>query len=372
MSIADLDGLCLQKVLQFVAGALELVRLDVAGRQFCDGVVTAVAESERRVRALSILSPDPTRTLSDENAWFPYSQVAADDEQADDLETLLQRAVSWAGGWHGFLAAREGLLDTHAMALPTDSSIYAEPLLLWELLRDGVTMHRELAPTGAGLKAPLEYERVPSLHVPRASRLGDSCSPYATRADAAGNSLNDNRSPIHPKGAQDRFQISVPASDCAIWCARVSLLAPNKTQIIHELEFDTGWFATNPQGHGGGSRTLPDPYGRHMQGGSGHQGVHGPYEFIMLRYFNNDDYHDEGESDEEEEPDDNSESDVPELLAPGSDDPDELLPPEFQIWTIVDHCGPGGQPEELPWKSTRIHLNFRLMLDDRILAGPHP
>ena len=395
MSFADLDGLCLQRVLRFVTSALELARLDAVAKP--QHGVTAVAESERRVRAMAIVAPAKRALRRGElrfsiSPGFPYSQGPSGDEGApdevygDDLETLLQRAVSWAGGWHAFLAARVGLLETRppgadGVELGDGLTLVArvtlpvhvhtpgtEPLLLWELRRDGVTMHTELAPVGMGLR----QDEHTFVHVPWASCLGDSCAAYAARTDADGNFFNSN-GPVHRKGGHDRFHISVPASDRAIWCARVSLLAPNTRNgccetLIHELEFDSGGFATSPQFRREDSRTVPEMADDdHMGGGSTHTGLNGPYCFTMLAHFWSPFFDfdlDESES-EEAPPADDTGSDVPGF---GS--------PEFQVWAVVDYED-GTELNELgtafmghpvlQWQSLLIHLNFRLLLDHRTL-----
>ena len=387
MSFADLDGLCLQRVLRFVASALELARLDAVAKP--QHGVTAVAESERRVRAMAIAAPAKQALRRGELRFtfcpgFPYSKGSTADEvqHGDDLETLLQRAVLWAGGWHSFLAARVGLLETRPNArnggddgvnlgdgpratLPVHAprTTDTEPLLLWELRRDGVTMHTELAPVGTGLRQSLDDEHA-FLHVPWGSCLGDSCAAYAARTDVNGSAINEN-GPVHRKGGHDRFHISVPASDRAIWCARVSLLAPNTCNggccetLIHELEFDTGGFATSPQFRREDSRTMPEMPDDHMGGGSTHTGLNGPYAFTMLTHFYSP-FFDFDESESEE--------------APPADA--ELLSPEFQVWAVVDY-GYGTELNEIVtaavgqpifmWQSLRIHLNFRLLLDHRTL-----
>ena len=97
MSFADLDGLCLQRVLRFVTSALELARLDAVAKP--QHGVTAVAESERRVRAMAIVAPAKRALRRGElrfsiSPGFPYSQGPSGDEGAPDDVTRFMVMIS--------------------------------------------------------------------------------------------------------------------------------------------------------------------------------------------------------------------------------------------------------------------------------------
>ena len=389
MSYADLDGLCLQKILEALPTALELATMERVARPRPNHTTPAM-ESERRVRAMRIKTPD-RQIILPEKRWvalpiydiptteplrpLPPSIKENGGGWLQDAEALLQRAVSHAGGWHAFLAARQGLLDTLPppdvpdpldTAEPTGSTIEEHPLLLWEIQRNGVAMHTELIPLYLGSTK----RRGPARFMPVCSPLGDSCEPYTTSWDEDGASVNEN-GPVNKDAGDDRFQISVPASDRAIWRVRISMLAPDTLgclggcaeTLMFEVDFDTSVFAASPQGK------FPKEMHPHLKGGSGHFSSRGEYQFTLLTHFDHAFDFDICESDEDDEdPDEESMLDLEVRSHSRADDPcpsthASLSPCDrrralarSQLHAIVDHN------EE--WESTRIHLSYVLSMND--------